>query len=137
MRFDGVNITVMQKERTRADLLARLQKAVGDKHLRLYPHFREGDSKRRGVITKTQALTALTVLKLDLGHADLDELFARYCNAEGLFMYPAFCADAEGSLGFTVGGEATMHTVAAGHNGAPGPSLMFPRVPQRCNTFPF
>lgn len=117
-RFDGVNITVLQKDRVKPDIMVRIQKAVADRRLRVYPFFREADVKKKGFCTQGQALAALTVLKLELDRSEAEDVLNRYRGPDGLFCYPAFCADAEGQLGFMPSGEPTMHTVAAGHNGA-------------------
>lgn len=94
MRFDGV-MMVQPTPRSQLDLLGRVRKAVRDLGLRMYPPFRDVDTKRRGVLTFSQAKTVLTVLKLDLNGQDFEELRRRFCTPDGMFRYPAFCAEVE------------------------------------------
>lgn len=79
----------------------------------MYDIFKDADHLRRGMITRTQMSTALSVLGLSFSPREHDVLFKSFVTADGYFSYPACSAAVEESLSKAKGPAGGNGTKAA------------------------
>eukprot|EP00746_Dinoflagellata_sp_MGD_P000018 gnl/MRDRNA2_/MRDRNA2_100039_c0_seq1.p1 gnl/MRDRNA2_/MRDRNA2_100039_c0~~gnl/MRDRNA2_/MRDRNA2_100039_c0_seq1.p1 ORF type:complete len:498 (+),score=99.14 gnl/MRDRNA2_/MRDRNA2_100039_c0_seq1:71-1495(+) len=71
----------------------RIQAKVVERRVRLNEHFQDFDPLRKGFCSVGQVKTVFSLLKIEVGTDDFDELTQCYTREDGMFCYAAFCHD--------------------------------------------
>jgi len=83
--------------------MAKLTKTCYERRLRLRDIFREGDTLKNGLITRSKMYTALAVLGISFSPQEYHTLFDNFATADGHFSYVDCAAAVEASISKTKG----------------------------------